>query len=218
MHILDIQDFADRNKQCREWIRSSKFGSILEQQELVCTPEAIEIHCRSEILCAFLSKNARYLLSEIRNLGYPRLALFRLGVDILLSKTLTPTEFMPYNVEQDLAILEKLMRSERSGALVSNSTQTMILANQHISSTAGKPPAEIAGQDMWKMWPSDTLEKLLCRLNRDKVLTEYEYRAYGWQQMESGGIWLRRLKHFCGDFELVNFQGRSCRLSSVVTL
>lgn len=217
MYILDFQDFALRNEGCRDWLQSSKFGPLLEQEEVICTPEGIEIHCRSEANCTFLLWKARYLLSEVKQLGYQQFSLFHLGSRILMSKDITPEASMPYNVNRDMEIIEKLFHSERSGALVSNLYQTMILANQHISSTAGKPPSAIAGQDMNKMWPSDTLEKLLNQLNRDKILTEYEYHAYGWQQLESG-VWLRKLKKFCGDFELVTFQGKPCRLSSVVTL
>jgi hypothetical protein len=214
MFILNVQEVANKNQLCRDWLQSSKFRPVLEQAELICSPEAIEIHCRSEAVCAFLTWNARYLLSEINQLGYQKFALFRLGAKTLMTKNIIPEASMPHNVEQDMEILGRLMYADRSGALVNNLNGKMIMANQYISDTAGKPLTE--GKKLNNMWPKGALEKLLAYLAQDKNLREYQYQAYGWKLED--GIWVRELKKFCGDFELVTFQGKPCRLSSVVTL
>jgi hypothetical protein len=117
--------------------------------------------------------------------------------------------------KKDLEILNRLMSDPRSGALVS-SNHKLIAANRQITSTAGKNPLEIVGQDMRLLWDQEALDDLTTHLRRSGEVTGYQYPAYGWEK--EGKVWVRKRTQFCGNFALVNYMGEPCRLSSVTTV
>jgi hypothetical protein len=202
-----------RYRRLQVWLNKSIFGESLKRQQLTLDRCALYIFCSSLWWRSLFIRCSSPLFREAQiHLGIIEVYISCKGVKAFMIDHAVPHSD---DYKEDMEILDKLMSDPHSGALVS-SNHKLIAANRQITSTAGKDPLEIVGQDMRLLWDQEALNDLTNHLRRSGEVKEYEYSAYGWEK--EGKVWVRKRTQFCGNFQIVHYMGEPCRLSSVVTV